>query len=342
MSKFSNRALLGEALNSFGIPKLASRFSGESNLLVLNYHRIGDYQRTLGDPDVFSATASEFERQISFLIRECNLLTPADLGLIRSGKNRTKNGIPNVLLTFDDGYRDSFETIFPILKSQGAYGIFFLPTGLIGTEEVSWWDKIRAILNSAKRTSFVLRFPIHLKCDIAQDGIESVSRAIISAYKSKEMNNPERFISELVKECGGSVPSKLSDSSFMRPEDALTMFREGMTIGVHSHSHRILARLSDEDERCELVKSTETMRCLLGEDPKYFSYPVGSKDSFSDRTSGQLKQLGYEFAFSFYGGVNNISNIDQWNVKRCGVNHQSLNHFRTKVFNASAFGAYFP
>jgi peptidoglycan/xylan/chitin deacetylase (PgdA/CDA1 family) len=47
-----------------------------------------------------------------------------------------------VLVTFDDGYLDNYTVAFPILRSLGVQGVFFLPTAFVGTGELPWWDII--------------------------------------------------------------------------------------------------------------------------------------------------------------------------------------------------------
>ena len=73
----------------------------------------------------------------------------------------------------------------------------------------------------------------------------------------------------------------------------------GMLIGGHSHQHKPLAMLSDE----ELHGDLRTCQRLLTEhlQPQTywpFCYPYGQKDSFNARNVTQLKQLGFTCAFS--------------------------------------------
>lgn len=44
-------------------------------------------------------------------------------------------------ITFDDGYRDNFETAAPILSAEGLPATFFIATGFVGTARVPWWDQ---------------------------------------------------------------------------------------------------------------------------------------------------------------------------------------------------------
>ena len=63
------RELLARGLLWSGASSLLAQLPARDSLLVLNYHRIGNAEEDLFDPGVFSATAEEFDRQISFLKR---------------------------------------------------------------------------------------------------------------------------------------------------------------------------------------------------------------------------------------------------------------------------------
>jgi peptidoglycan/xylan/chitin deacetylase (PgdA/CDA1 family) len=59
-----------------------------------------------------------------------------------------------VLLTFDDGCRDNYDLAFPILRSHGVQGVFFLPTAFIGTDAIAWWDEIANLIQRATTVLF--------------------------------------------------------------------------------------------------------------------------------------------------------------------------------------------
>jgi len=59
-----------------------------------------------------------------------------------------------VLLTFDDGYRDNYDLAFPILRSHGVQGVFFLPTTFIGTDAIAWWDEIANLIQRVTTVLF--------------------------------------------------------------------------------------------------------------------------------------------------------------------------------------------
>ena len=46
------------------------------------------------------------------------------------------------VITFDDGYRDNFETAAPLLERHELPACFFVASGFIGSDHVPWWDEL--------------------------------------------------------------------------------------------------------------------------------------------------------------------------------------------------------
>src|SRR5665647_414113 len=47
-----------------------------------------------------------------------------------------------IVLTFDDGYQDAYDTAFPILKKYQMTGMFYLIVNKVGTPGYLTWDEI--------------------------------------------------------------------------------------------------------------------------------------------------------------------------------------------------------
>jgi peptidoglycan/xylan/chitin deacetylase (PgdA/CDA1 family) len=134
------RELLARGLLWSGASFLLSRLPARDSLLVLNYHRIGNPDDDLFDPGVFEATADQFNDQISHLKRRVSLVTLEEALAFIDGTIKEKTRRCRVLITFDDGYLDNYEIAYPILRSHGAQGVFFLVTSMVGSCQVPWWD----------------------------------------------------------------------------------------------------------------------------------------------------------------------------------------------------------
>ena len=61
-----------------------------------------------------------------------------------------------MLLTFDDGYRDHYECVFPELASRGIKGAFFPPVKPVAEREILDVNKIHFILASIDDVSMLI------------------------------------------------------------------------------------------------------------------------------------------------------------------------------------------
>ncbi|MCC6344956.1 MAG: polysaccharide deacetylase family protein [Bryobacterales bacterium] len=333
--------MLASGLRWTGVSSLLGLLPPRDSLLVLNYHRIGNPDDDPFDPGVFSATAAQLSEQISFLKRHVSLVTLEEALAFVNGALREKTRRCRVLITFDDGYLDNYEVAFPILRSQGVQGVFFLATSLVGSCCIPWWDQIAFLLKTARQRRFLLHYPDDLAVDLAGNGMTKSLRDVLGLYKRPGNADPERFIVELkdaVK--GDDLPGTLR--RFLSWDEAREMIAGGMAIGSHTHSHTVLNQLEPEQQRGELAQSRMQLRQRLGGEIDALAYPVGAADSFSEKTQQLAKEAGYRAAFSFYGGTNLPGITRPYDVKRVGVGDQSRTRFRVQTAICGLTGHYWP
>src|SRR5262249_12185632 len=115
--------------------------------------------------------------------------------------------------------------------------------------------------------------------------------------------------------------------------DQIRLMRaSGMAIGAHTHTHRILARLPEADQREELVTSKTRLEAELCESVAMMAYPVGSRQAFSDLTKSLAREAGYRVGFSYYGGINRPGETDPLDVQRISVElAEAFPLFRTRA-----------
>lgn len=90
---------------------------------VLTYHRVLPYKTPL------SVTVSEFEQQLLWLKKKgFHTLTSLEFQHALSGKYEVRRGF---VITFDDGYRDSWYLAAPLLRKYGMNALLFVITGRI-------------------------------------------------------------------------------------------------------------------------------------------------------------------------------------------------------------------
>ncbi len=324
-----------------GASFLLSRLPTRDSLLVLNYHRIGNPDDDLFDPGIFSATAEEFNAQIAHLKSYLSPVTLEEALAFAAGTLKDKARRCRVLITLDDGYLDNYSVAYPILRSHGMQGVFFLTTGLVGSCNLPWWDRIAYTVKTARRRSFNLRYPAGLAVNIDGNGLANSLRAILMLYKTSENADPERFIRELAEEAQG-VEAPETQRRFLNWDEARDMIRGGMVIGSHTRAHHVLSQLEPQRQFEELSGSRAILKENLGVEPEVVAYPVGGKATFNSKTQMLAREAGYRAAFSFHGGMNLPGKTNPFDVKRAVVVGQSLNRFRVQTAVCRSTGAFWP
>ena len=192
----------------------------------------------------FSATCDELDEQVRFLKRRWHLAGLDEAIEIVEGKSKVKGAA--ILLTFDDGYLDNYESAFPILSSARRSGRV-LPAGC-----VHWLEPHRLVgcdsLHRQEQPAAGIRTDaagVH-RFDIAAEGVRPVIARVLGVYKSLDAADGERFIRMLEEVCGAARPED-GERCFMNWEEAEAMQRGGMAIGSHTQSHKILSKLPAEE-----------------------------------------------------------------------------------------------
>ena len=104
---------------------------------VFMYHKVSPNRRE-GKAEKLRVTPEKFDRQMGYLFNHgYKTLTVEELMRFREGHLQLPGR--NVIISFDDGYRDNFTYAFPILQKYNFTAIIFLVSGYIGS--TSEWDE---------------------------------------------------------------------------------------------------------------------------------------------------------------------------------------------------------
>jgi peptidoglycan/xylan/chitin deacetylase (PgdA/CDA1 family) len=284
----------------------------KGRLMVFNYHRIRPDTTPFATPldeAVFGPPAAILEQQIAWLQQHMRLLSESELiGILDSGRYPSE---PCGLVTFDDGYLDNFTLAYPILKRLGAPAIFFIPTQLIESRTLGWWDSIAYLV---KRTT---KSRIQWNGDsYSLEDRPRVIRTFLQKMKLESAVKTKSLVQRLAEACGEPVPDPQLQSSQLMSWDQIRELSRDMGIGSHGHTHTVLATLDAGAQKQELAISKSTLERELGKRVMSIAYPVGGPEHFTQETETAAEQCGYRAGFSFATGTNLWSGIDRFAIRR--------------------------
>jgi len=271
-------------------------------IYVFNYHRLGDAETAQFDPNLYSCSPEDFRSQLGFYRENFQLINLEELNqLIISGKPLDDR---YALITFDDGYVDNYRLAYPELRAQNASAIFFVVIDYADNQILPWWDKVAWLVRNSEHSSVHLD---HWKDPVALDGMPAKQsiREVLKNIKADTTHSIDENVAMLGHALGESDQPPVPDvEPFISWSQLREMQNGGMDIGSHTHSHRILAHLTERDQAFELQASKARLESELQVPIQALAYPVGGRTAFNETSVRLACSTGYKVAFSFIPGIN--------------------------------------
>jgi peptidoglycan/xylan/chitin deacetylase (PgdA/CDA1 family) len=329
--------LIARQLDRLGAHRV-SKLARWSGVLILNYHRVGDAALSPYDHALYSATQDDFDAQMAFIKQHFDVVGPPDLaGLTDAPKGR------NVMVSFDDGYRDNYESAYPVLKARGVTATFFVTAGFVDRGLLAWWDDIAWMVRHATRPELPAGAWLPHTLFTAPAHRETTIYQLLKRYKALEGARCAEFLDWIAQASGsGRCPAEDARKAWMTWDMIREMRAGGMTIGGHTVNHPVLSRLTPQQQADEINGTAARLQAELGEPMRWFAYPVGGRDAFNAHTRAALDAAGVELAFTYYGGFRRAGagDWDRHDVQRVAI--ESIHdgpRFRATVCLPALFGA---
>jgi len=279
-----------------------------ANCTVVFYHYVRDVERT-PFPGIKALSTAAFAAQLDALRSRFRIVDGPTFE--RAALGAESLPASTALLTFDDGFVDHYEQAFTQMRRRGIGGIFFVSGATLDPEPT---------LLNVHKTHFLLsalgaeQFGIEVTRRLAAAGLEgqpgTAAREGVYRYdeapdvRAKRLLNYElpyaaadALLDELFRAHLGdpvAFARRLYVSSAMIRE----MARGGMTFGYHTRTHRVLSRLSRDEQARELGDGVTLIRDLTGQATVPFCYPYGFPHTYNQDTLDLLAEYGYSVAFN--------------------------------------------
>ncbi len=250
---------------------------------IVMYHYVRNPLQTKF-PGIKACTIDKLKAQIDFLTKRYRVVTLGEFIAVRSSY---KDNISLCVLTFDDGIKDHIENVLPILKLHNIKGTFFIPTKPVTDNWVAPAHKIHFLLsqlgakNFLKNTENFLseKFPdtaylekippqVNNRWD---DPITAKLKYLIATLPENVKN---KLLDALFKNTFGDERD-FSKKFYLSPDEIRALVKEGMEIGAHTHTHRLLSQISAKEQAEEVVLSKRALYGILKKHINVFSYPNG-------------------------------------------------------------------
>ncbi len=312
-----------------GAAALRHRVTSRDRVLVLMYHRVIDPTDLDGiyiQPGIY-VTRETFEMQMRYLARYFRVVSMEEL--LEAVKKGIQPKEKTCVVTFDDGWRDTYTNAYPILKKYGIHATVFLATSYIGTTRWPWPEQLsylamnhkvtqQAIQVSAASDATLGRVTLMICSALSVNPSPQVGQidALIEALKPFPVEVIHEALDRIYHVLGLSAPS---DRLFMNWDEVKTMSQDGITFGSHTCTHRILTGLSLEEVRKELKDSMSTIQKKIINFIPVFSYPNGD---YNPEIQKLVRECGYEAAVTTRPGPQSHTGPeDMFGFRRIGIHN---------------------
>lgn len=213
-------------------------------------------------------------------------------------------------ITFDDGFENNHSQAAPILRQRGVPATFYVTSGFVDQNEMSWIDKIELCIERFCPSQ--LYTPWHDK-PFRFSGPESEKQFLDEVrhlVKASPDLNPEEVVAEFYDQCHEEVVEQSYDPLDLKMSWAQVAELANdplFTVGAHTHSHAILGYLEADRIRSEISTSLSMLREHTGlTEVRHFSYPEGFEGSYNQATIEILREEGVLCSPTAIEGVNSF------------------------------------
>lgn len=287
------------------------------DLEIIMYHYVHD---TSNYPfkGLKGITPEYFRDQIESLLRWGKALTLQDLISILNGEKNKPNKA--FYLTFDDGLKDHYNTVFPILQEYNLTGSFYPLTRPYIDKKIPTVEKQRFVQYCFYEDYFMFLYDFYSTIEtyfpetfrsIPLLNKENIKKSQHYLKDSSFYSDEERFYRYLRDKhisCNEFVhiidilfkkyftsEKKFIETMYISENELKEIKKHNMDIGSHTHSHPFLPNITKEKQEFEINNSINFLSNLLEEELDSFCYPFGA---FNEDTIEILKKQNIKIAFS--------------------------------------------
>lgn len=181
---------------------------------------------------------------------------------------------PNeIVLTFDDGLRNNFTVVYPVLRQSQVPATFFVCPELIGSGRWLWNHEARCRLETLDHEALA---------DLRRTLAPNPSMEGIVEWMKTLTLQQRRRIEELIRQSTPNfrpAPAQSQAYDMMDWDELAALDPALITIGSHTLTHPILTTLTAEEINFELRESRRMLEQKLAREIPFFCYPNGSYDN---------------------------------------------------------------
>jgi peptidoglycan/xylan/chitin deacetylase (PgdA/CDA1 family) len=287
---------------------------------AITYHYVRKWDQSL--PYFQFYHVDDFRSQINYLANRFQLLT-ADQFLHMMAQGHMIEDA--AILSFDDGLRDHFDEVLPVLQEFGTFGLFYIAIGPYQTGRLLDVHRVHVLIGRYGGHRMLAEVKGLLDPGMMQ--FEDVG-AFHNATYPNQVNDTgttefKRLLNYLVSAeartelldalSESMIPdeAELTKSFYMTPSQICELQNQGMIVGAHGITHTVLSTQTVDQQTREINDSFDVLEDMTGGlRVRSFSYPYGRLHTFTPETEKILTEANCDFAFTLDERSFNKADLD--------------------------------
>jgi peptidoglycan/xylan/chitin deacetylase (PgdA/CDA1 family) len=209
-----------------------------------------------------------------------------------------------VCLTFDDGYRDTLQVAYPILKKEGVPFAVYVATSFPDQLGELWWLALEAVIARSKSIAITINGRNRtFECRTIAEK-RALYAELYGWLRARPTEAEVRHtIRTLADFYGVDIPALCKQQCMSWEEIAELAADPLVTIGAHTVNHPMLAKLPDKIARSEMDLSRSVIEAALDKRPEHLAFPLGDRVAAGPREFKMAAELGFKTAVTSRPGV---------------------------------------
>ncbi len=249
-------------------PLVLSRFFSNVNLLVPSYHLVSDDDVLHVKYLNIQRKIAHFKNDLEFLLKYYKPVYLIDLiEALNNGRRIPDNSF---LLTFDDGFKECYNVIGPILKSKGIPATFFLTNNFIDNKSLFYRNKACIIIEYLLKTKDQNCLKDVKELFISNGKVfKEIKQSILSIEYSER-----GLIDKIAETTGINYDDYLEKKKpYLTSGQVESLIKDGFTIGAHSLDHLKIQDLNFSDQIFQTKESVNLIKERFKVNYSAFAFP---------------------------------------------------------------------
>lgn len=308
------------------------KYLARVNPLIVNYHVVSD-KRLPHIAHLYKyRSISGFNRDLDFLTRHFHFIGLDEFLQYQHDHIKLPNNA--LLLTFDDGLREVYDIVAPILEKRKLTATFFLTSNFLDNQELGYDHKKSLLIDYLVQSGTPQIYGKVRSILNCRDNTETAVHSILFSLPYERLN----LIDEIARVLKYDFNDFLHDNNpYISTDQVKDMLRRGFTFGAHGIDHLRFSEISLKNQINQAVSSTKHIVEKFSLPYKVFAFPYSDNQVSLDF----FREISNEIESTFgTGGLLDdqvMSNFQRISVEKydfCASKVLKFHYLRKSIYKA--------